>query len=158
MGLTKRDYDWLEGVPSKAKELTLKADSDEQLVDITGTIKGVEKALSGVRAGVAAELVSGTEGQRYRMTQGNRSQFSYNTPLLLKTISEALGLTLTMTLGYLLNRNIITIEWRFKALTSFLDEKDISISVARHDVTDGDPEHMGRWLKPDYPSYTPVEQ
>lgn len=157
MGLTKRDYDWLNNVPVKAKELTLKAEGDDQLVDITGTIKGVESSLASVRTGVAAELEAGAQGSRYRMTQGKRSQFTYNTPLLLKTISEALGLSFTKTLGYLMHRNIITIGWRYKALDALLDEKNITITTARHDVTDGDDEHMGRWMKPDYPRYEAIE-
>ena len=114
MGITKSQYRKVAEFPAYVKDLTLKADTDEDLVDIAGTIRGVETALAGVRTDIASEVPAGTSGNLYRMMQGKRSQFSYNTPLLLKTISEALDLSLTKTLGYLLHRNVITIGWRFK--------------------------------------------
>lgn len=159
MGLTKRDYNWVAGVPAKVKELSLKADGDEELVDLIGYVRSAEIGLKSVRDGAAIELPANSKGKQWVMKQGRICTRSYNTSHLLLLFHNAMRSrgSLTRTLRTLLDLGVIKITWQYTKLMEVADQYNITLRVAKHEIQDGDPDaDIGELWGRGYPSYEPI--
>ena len=91
-------------------------DAEDRLVDVLGTVSGVQSAVASWKRGVVSEVASGEKGRQWVAKQGGAYERSYNTTGILSLIAEHNDWSLAQTLGFLLNNDIIRIEWRWTPL------------------------------------------
>ena len=157
MGLTKRDFDWLEQVPAKAKALTLKADGDEQLVDVLGTMNSVEQGLASVRRGAAAEIPAGFGGKRWVMEQGNKATRSYNSTSLINKFAKKLHQSPFKVVGLLITLGAVRLEWHWTNLQKAAAHYNVPLVIGYEETEDGGDLDVGEIWKTSTPKYVRVE-
>ena len=157
MGLTKRDFDWLEQVPAKAKALTLKADGDEQLIDVLGTINSVEQGLGSLRRGTDVEVPAGLAGKRWKMEQGQRATRSYNSTSLVTKFAKAVKRSPFETVGLLIALNVVKLEWHWTNLQKAAANYNVPLMVGYEEVVDGGDIDVGETWKTGRPKYVRVD-
>ncbi len=89
---------------------------------------------------------------------GHRGERSYNTTGLLSLFAAQTG-SLASALAYLLNNNVISIEWHWSKLKKQLRLDGLSIRISEKEIEDGDPDYdIGEYFVDGYPTYKPVEK
>jgi len=137
----------------RIKETVLRAQGEEELVDTLGDIRSIEVGLSNLRRSTAMELDDYIEGDRWRMKRPRKAMRSFNTSRLLARFSKALDLTVAATVSRLLADGVISLNWNWSMLKNYAEMHDVSLTIAQHEVEDGDVEDVGVYYKSGYPTY-----
>jgi len=148
----------LNTVPGLVKQAILEAEGGE-LIDVLGTANSIQSQIGAIKRTAAAEVTDGEHGDRWRFEQGRKANRTYNTNGLLATLRDELEFEeLQQVLIFLLNRDVIRLNWQWSKLTKLVKEHNLDLKVARHEITDGDPEYdMGEWWTAASPSYEVVD-
>ena len=133
------------------------AESDEDLVDMLGAGNRLEQSMKELRRTAAVELEGGMTGENFRFVQGKESVKTYNSHALLPAFAEATGMSVLETMLYLLQEGAVVLEWKFQKLEALAFKHDVTLTIASHDIEDGDPEHLiGKRWKDGSPTYKPL--
>jgi len=140
------------------KATVMNADSDGATVDVLGEIREVEKGLANLRLKTAVEISAGTKGDDWVMNQGRECTRSYNNDALFATFMKAYGdgrddATLVATILDLVDAGALSFKWNWTKLNELAERLDVSLQIAKHEIADGDEEHVGELWKDGYPSY-----
>lgn len=147
----------LRELPARVKELVLDAEGEGGLVDVAGELSQIEKEFASARRMAASELESGVQGKVWRIYVPSPKKRSYNTPALINKFSEAWGATIFDTLVALIKMDVVRLSWQWKKLDNAADQYDITLRIAKHEITDGDDADVGVIPDVGYPQYKPVE-
>ena len=56
----------------------------------------------------------------------------------------------------LLGSDVLSFKWNWSKLNVLAENLDVSLQIAKHEIADGDAEHVGELWTDGYPSYNPV--
>lgn len=129
----------LSTLRSDIKTAIANAPDDPALVDVLGLIRHAEIQLADLRKTSASELPQGTiEGKAYVYQQSRQAKRSYNTSRLLALFTRVVGPNPMHALLWLIERGVVKMSWSWKNLQAVADELDLELTVAKHEITDGD--------------------
>lgn len=138
------------------KDGIMYADNDEDLVDLLGAGMNLERALGGLRRSAAVELEGGVVGEQFKFKQGKESVKTYNSHGLLLAFATALDMGVLETILYLLSENALVLDWKFQPIERLAGQWDVTLTIAAHDIEDGDERHLiGKRWKDASPTYEP---
>lgn len=147
--------DQLDAYPLAVHEAIMMARSDEDMIDVIGTIKSNERRYRDDVRGAIAEhgpdADSAIQGKRHRAEVGRQAIRSYNTPNLMRKF-QAEGITFMD----LIEHGVIEVKWRWTELDNFTHRRGITINKVGHEVStlgkeDAD---VGEVWGPTYPKWT----
>ena len=115
---------------------------EDDSVDTVGLLRAAEVKLSELRRRLVAEMDGTETGEHYRAVETRSAKRSYNTDGLLAAFVEAAGFDAWTAFTRLLNSGVINVEWRWKVLQAAADLYDVTLSVAKHEIEDGDPDAL----------------
>lgn len=150
----------LEQYPAQVREALLGADGIGEVIDILGTVHSNRQQVWTHFKGAVVELEPGEAGDRFRYEAGRQADRSYNTPSLLAKIATALGdRPLIDVLQFLVNSDVLRLTWRWTSLKRLAEELDLTLSIAKHEITDGDVDaDIGERWKTASASFVPVDE
>ena len=164
MADTPLDFDtvveMIEEFPKQVKWAIEHAPED-RMVDMLGTINSVATAINVAKRRAASEIQDGDHGKTWVAEQGRKGMRSYNTSSLLRIIADTFEQSENMlaTLMYLLGAEVITIKWSWTNLSNLIRKENLDLRVARHEITDGDPEYdIGEFWTDGPVRYVPREE
>lgn len=142
--------------PQQVKQAIMLAQGDGEMVDVLGTVNSVERHVGDQRRRAAAELEPGIEGDFWEFGQGRIAKRSYNTTSLLNKFIRARDESLLGVIIWLIDNDILRVSWQWKKLQAAVNRYDISLSIAKHEIQDGDVKHdigeVWGWGSPKYES------
>ena len=112
---------------------------EESAVDVIGTIQTLVKKLddpwgkAGLRQKLMTELAPAAVGDGYKAIESRSAVRSYNTNGLLAAFGG---------LAPLVEANAVELKWRWSDLQRAADRFDVALTVAKHEIADGDPEAL----------------
>jgi len=138
--------------PRTTRELIMSCDGDEY-IDAIAEIRRVEKSIAGQRSRHAKEASNGDHGKMWRIVIGRKAIRSFNSMSLLTKFADALDKSLLETIGYLMNNKVLTLEWGWSKLKKEANYLNVDLTIAHHEITDGDSADVGEIWIDNYPSY-----
>lgn len=112
--------------------------TEDEAVDVAGRVQKLERSLADFRRLVMSEL-SGTEvGDQYRASGRRSAKRSYNTNGILAAFAQVVNDPLQV----LLDADAVRLEWRWTELRDVANRFDVILSIAPHEIEDGDPEAL----------------
>ena len=150
----------LEATPARVKEALLLAEGDEELVDVIGCVRSSISRMTDMRRQAENEILPDQDlrvlaGSEYMVEVTRKADRSYNTPALMKTF-QANGITL----GDLLDANVLTLSWRWTELVRYMDRNELDMRKVASEIPNmGDPDgpHVGQIWKDGYPKWTLID-
>ncbi len=143
----------LEQTPKLVKRLIREAHGENEIVDILGTIRSVERALADERQLAATEIPAGTAGRSWEFVQGMKWEKSFSTAKIMRDMQGA-GITILD----LIEADAVRLDWQYLKLKKMFRRADITLQMASHEIQPDDPDHhIGAYDKPGYPRYEPIE-
>ena len=140
-------YDALEAVPQLAKYAERVAKEDE-LVDLAGLIGRMGgsswSVLAQHKREMEAEIASGQSGKRWKATQSNVANRSYNPSAIFASFSKALNMDPMSVVMLLIDSDVIRLDWQWSKLKNLARVRDVTLTIAQHEVTDGEVDDEGR--------------
>ena len=116
--------------------------SDEDMVDVVGDVAAIHRRLGEWLRDQRSELGGGMKGERWMSVERRSATRSYNTNSLLARFADALpgGQSPAGALQRLLERDVVRLQWRWTDLQKAAEQDDVTLRVANHEITDGDPD------------------
>jgi len=134
----------IEGMRKTLGSLKLCPLSEGELVDVAGEVKALVAALTEYRKGLEAEMPSKAVGRGYRATESRSAKRSYN----INGILGAFGRVVYDGAGYddplrlLMAEDAVRLTWRWTQLQAAAEQHDVTLSIAKHEIEDGDPDAL----------------
>lgn len=154
--LNRQLLDQVQTFPSAVRELIASAEGNEH-IDALGYIRVAEHQAGIERRKYSSEVEAGEAGEVFVVERRREAKRSYNNASLLMKFAEALRMTPIQTIGYLVNNNIVSLTWSITNLRNAARDLDVSMTVAQHEITDGDEADIGEVWVDGYPSYKRIE-
>jgi hypothetical protein len=138
----KRALTTLSKTPDKVKAAYGLTEGDEDVVDLLGTVKKIEKQLGAFRRSLEKETPSETTGTKTNIHIPRSCKRTYNTQSLMSAMGNWLQLGGTPLLGELIARRIINpIGWRWSELDVAMTTAGIPFRKIDREVEDGEMEY-----------------
>jgi hypothetical protein len=147
----------LRGVVAGAKALIMDAPDEGVTIDVLGEVKAVERGLASLRGGAQAEFEDGQTGGVWRIEKGRRSINSYNTPKLIRSFAEAMGISSWDAFVQLWRSDVVRISWQQSNLERAAAKHRVTLTTAPHEITEGEDAHVGTYWVDGYASYKRVD-
>lgn len=109
---------------------------DDSLPDLIADLDHAEKILKAYRATLLAEAPGPLVGESFELKATNAATRSYNTSGLLAAFG---GLS---ALPELVAADVVRINWQWSNLQKEANRRDVSLTVAKHEIEDGDPDAL----------------
>lgn len=123
--------------------------TEAQLPDIVGRLKVLERFLASTRKNLEAEVGPGTPaGDNYQTSTARKCHRSYNTNGLLTAIRNGMDteavdpVMLSEAIVHAMNADALRIQWQWTNLQKLVDELDVTLTIAKHEISDGDPQAL----------------
>lgn len=156
----------LSTLRSDIKAAIANAPDDPALVDVLGLVRHAEIQLADLRKTAASELPEGTiEGKAYVYQQSRVAKRSFNLSRLFVKIWDALengDIPITLNgidvIAYLVKHKVIKLSWSWTNLKKLAEQLDLPLTVAQHEITEGDEADVGEvwgWGTPSYKGISP---
>lgn len=110
--------------------------NDQETADVVADLEQAERLLAGMRRELLAELPGPVSGRRYRIVEDRQAKRSYNTSGLLSAFG---GLD---ALPRLVADDVVRLNWQWTKLRREAERDDVTLSVAQHEIDDGDPDAL----------------
>ena len=138
--------DLLAKYPAAVKEAILTAQSDEELLDVLGTVVANTRMVSEQRRLAQSEVLPTAHevtksGELWSVEVRRAAKRTYNTPAILKTMQDN-GVSFLD----LLSANVMSVGWKWQNLTRYAEQRGIRLTTEGREVPEmGDPEgsHIG---------------
>ena len=114
---------------------------EDDSVDTVGLLRAAEVKLAELRRRLVAEMDGTETGEMYRAVETRRAKRSYNTNGILAAFTHALG-SGRDALAELYADGAVRLQWQWTKLQAAADEYDVTWSVAKHEIEDGDPDAL----------------
>lgn len=109
---------------------------DDQIADVIADLQAAERTLAEMRRMLLSELSGPTAGTTHRIVESRSAKRSYNTSGLLALFGGY------SELPRLVARDVVRIDWQWSKLRRELEQADLPLTVAQHEITDGDPDAL----------------
>ena len=109
---------------------------DDELADVVADLQSAERLLAETRRMLMSELTGPLDGSEYRIVEGRAAKRSYNTSGLLAAFGGFDALP------GLVAEDAVRLGWQWSKLQQAADRHDVTLSVAKHEIGDGDPEAL----------------
>lgn len=148
----------LEALVPRMKATLVAAETEAERIDLLGEINSINAELAELKRMHGAEVQDKDTGEKWAVKRGRTAVRSYNTPKLLARAANDLNVPLATAIGYLRDADVLRLTWQYTNLKKFVAENDMTISVAQHEVADGDDEDMGEYWKDNTPRYVKADE
>ena len=132
-----RARDWALSLADTIRHAT---PGDDELADVIADLKEAERVLADTRKMLQSEVTGPLEGRDYALVESRRATRSYNDSALLQSFWQG---DLNETLHELMAADVVRLSWQWSKLERLADRRDVSLRIAKHEVSDGDEEHVG---------------
>ena len=132
-----RARDW---ALSLAETIRHDTPGDDELADVIADLKEAERVLADTRKMLQSEVTGPMQGRDYALVESRRATRSYNDSALLQSFWQG---DLNETLHELMAADVVRLSWQWSKLERLADQCDVSLRIAKHEVSDGDEEHVG---------------
>lgn len=123
----------LDAFPDTVKNAVMTANTPQEMVDIIGTIKSVERRYKPIVSSAVSETKPDAgetiQGERHRVEVGAQATRTYNTPRLMSKFQEA-GVTFLD----LIEHGVIEIKWRWTDLTRYAKNHGITLDKVNREI------------------------
>ena len=121
---------------------------DEFTAEAAGRVNKVARELQDVKRSWLAEAgpTPSTGSGGYKIGVSNKCVRTYNTARNVHDLAQADGLTYAQELDALIREGVLKIEWAWQKLQKAFRERDVSMVIAAHEVSDDgdlDAAHVG---------------
>ena len=138
--------DLLSKYPAAVKDAIMTAESDEELLDVLGTVVANTRRVSEERRLAQAEVLptaaEGTKGgEDWAVEVKRAAKRTMNTPAIMKTMQDN-GISFLD----LMQANVMSVSWRWTDLKRYADQRGIKLIIEAHEVPSmGQPDgsHIG---------------
>ncbi len=133
----------LDSIPTLINDAVMAAKTDEELIDIIGTIKSVERRYKPTVTGAVKE-VSPTaaekerSGEIHKVDVSREAKRSFNTPALM-TLLQGAGFTLMD----LIEHDVVRLSWQWSKLMQFATARGLEVKVVKREVASLAPDDKG---------------
>lgn len=137
----EKKLDLLDEYPAAVKDAIMSAKTDEEMVDVIGTVMSVRRRVDSERRMAASEVTPTAAehtraGERHYVEVTRSAKRTFNTPSLMKLMQDN-GMSLLDLLSY----DVLRITWRWTDLKNFADRRDIKLNIAKQEIPElGDSE------------------
>ena len=133
----------LNNIPTLISDAVMAAKTDEELIDIIGTVKSVERRYKATIRGATVEIVPTAdekvrEGEQHKVEVGREAKRSFNTPSLMTMFQDA-GFTLID----LIEHDVVRMQWQWSKLMQFATARGLKVEVVEREVTTLKPDDKG---------------
>lgn len=128
-----RAEEWARGL---AETIRNEGVADDQLADTVGDLRAAERVLADVRRMLMSELTGPVVGERAEVTESRSAKRSYNTSGLLSAFGGFDALP------RLVSQDVVRVSWQWSNLRRVAAAEDVTLSVASHEIEDGDTEAL----------------
>lgn len=115
---------------------------EDSAVDVVGEVQRLERRLTDFRRMLVSELPAGVEGDVYRVEERNSASRTYNTNGILAAFTGAIEEGPEQALSDLLMERAVELKWRWTQLQRAANKYDVTLTIAHHEIEDGDPEAL----------------
>lgn len=157
MPLLQAQLEIVRRFPKAAQELIRNSGVDE-VIDALAEVKLAESGGAAARRLGQAEIEHGDKGSRFRVVIPRQAERSYNTGRLVTKVAEAKGISPLRAITYLINADILRVNWQFTKLKQLMNELDLPLTTVPHEITDGDNADIGEVWGDGYPKYELINQ
>lgn len=109
---------------------------ESEVADVIADLETAERTLAACRRSLLAELPGPVSGRRYRIVEDRQAKRSYNTSGLLAAFG---GFD---SLPRLVADDVVRLQWQWTKLRREAERDDVTLSVAQHEIADGDPDAL----------------
>lgn len=149
--------DLLAKYPAAVKDAIMTAESDEELLDVLGTVVATSRRVTEERRLAQAEVLpTAAEGRKsgedWSVEVLRQARRTYNTPAIMKTMQDN-GISFLD----LMDANVMTVSWRWTDLKRYADQRGIKLLIQPSEVpTMGQPDgkHIGEIWGEGSPKWT----
>lgn len=149
--------DMLGKYPAAVKDAIMTAESDEELLDVLGTVVASSRRVAEERRLAQTEVLpTAAEGRKggedWSVEVLRAAKRTYNTPALMKTMQDN-GITFID----LMQANVMHVSWRWTDLKRYADQRGIKLLIHPSEVsTMGQPDgkHIGEVWGEGSPKWT----
>ncbi len=114
---------------------------DSDLLDVIGDTEVVIRLLKETVAMLKSELPHKAATPRYREAGGRSAKRSYNTDRILgRLVGRLADADLGDALRYAMERDALRLTWRWTELKNLYEHLGLSMTIASHEIEDGDTE------------------
>ena len=137
----EKKLDLLDEYPAAVKDAIMSAKTDEEMVDVIGTVMSVRRRVDSERRMAASEVTPTAAehtraGERHYVEVTRSAKRTFNTPSLMKLMQDN-GMSLLDLLSY----DVLRITWRWTDLKNFAERRDIKLNIAKQEIPElGDSE------------------
>jgi len=107
---------------------------EQDSVDTVGLLRAAEVRLAELRRRLVAEMDGTETGELYRAVETRSAKRSYNTNGLLAQFDGDLQ--------DLIAFDAVRLQWQWTGLQKAANEWDVTLAVAKHEISDGDPDAL----------------
>ena len=107
---------------------------EDDSVDTVGLLRAAEVKLAELRRRLVAEMDGTETGELYRAVETRSAKRSYNTNGLLAAFDGGLR--------DLMASDAVRLQWRWSQLQQVAEAYDVTLSIAKHEIEDGDPDAL----------------
>lgn len=129
----------IETIRAAAGALRAQPVSDEQIVDVIGHTRALERRLAEWRRGLESEVTSGDKGTEFEVQESRSAKRSYNTNGILAAFTQGMHRP-EEALYELIAEDALRLTWRWTQLQAAAQRHDVTLAVAKHEIEDGDPD------------------
>ena len=109
---------------------------EQDSVDTVGLLRAAEVKLAELRRRLIAEMDGTETGELYWAVETRSAKRSYNTNGLIAAFGGPANLDL------LLKHDAVRLHWQWTKLQAAADAFDVTLAVAKHEISDGDPDAL----------------
>jgi len=130
-------YEWAK---SLTETLLGEPPADDQIPDVVADLQAAEKTLAECRKMLMSEVSEPVAGTMFRIVESRSAKRSYNDSAILGAFWRG---DVNTTLHYLMGEDAVRLAWRWTELRALAAKDDVMLSIAHHEVGDGDDALVG---------------
>jgi hypothetical protein len=123
---------------------------DEEVPDLIANIDQAIGVLREVRSLLLAEVTGNVDGTDWRIVERRSARRSYNTGRLLGEFAAKMAddpepnpeAVLARTIRHLSRVGALKLVWQWTALRREAERQDVTLTIASHEIEDGDPDAL----------------
>ena len=142
--------------PAAVKKAIMSAKTDEEMVDVLGTVMSNRRRVDTERRLAASEITPTAAehtfaGERHSVSVNRSANRSFSTPALMKLLQDN-GFTLLD----LLESDVLRVSWRWTELKNFAERRDIKLDIVDKEIPElgeADGPHVGEYWTDGNPTW-----
>lgn len=137
-------YEWAK---SLTETLLSEPPAADQIPDVVADLQTAERTLAECRRMLISEVSEPVAGSTHRIVESRSAKRSFNDSAILSAFWRG---DVNDTLHYLIGEDVVRLSWRWTPLRALAAKDDVMLSVAHHEIGDGDEAMVGEVWTSDY--------